>query len=392
MTLFSNRSYFEGRINPLTELVQRLQRDGRAFADLTVSNPTAVGLQVDVETVLGALADPKAMAYRPLPFGLTEARAAVAATYADRGVQVAPERVVLTASTSEAYSFLFKLLCDPGDEILVPVPGYPLLEHLAGFESVRTVPFALLAEDGWAIDRSALVAAIGPRTRAIVLVHPNNPTGSFVDHDELRWLASLGLALIGDEVFADFPLSDPVADHRTAAGSVLDAGRGLSFVLGGLSKSLGLPQMKSGWLVVGGGDEVALPALARLELIADTWLSAAPPTQLALPAWLAHRHSLRAPIAARIQRNLDALRVALAADSAVSAPAVAAGWSACLRLPATRSDDAWAMSLLAEHGVRVQPGHFYDFGAGAWLVISLLTELSTFEAGLAKILLAVDGP
>lgn len=390
MALFSKRSFFEARLNPLTLLQERLREQGQVFADLTVSNPTAVGLRAETETALSALTDARALTYRPLPFGAPEARAAVAATYADRGLEVAPSRVVLTASTSEAYSYLFKLLCDPGDEVLVPVPGYPLLAHLAAFECVRPVPFGLLAEDHWAIDRNDLLAAITPRTRAIVLVHPNNPTGSYVDRDELQWLSSLGRPLIGDEVFADFPLRDGLATQRSPARSVLDADRGLSFALGGLSKSLGLPQMKSGWLVVGGHAAVAEPALARLELLADTWLSAATPSQLALPVWLSDRWRLRAPIIARIQRNLKALRDLLGSGSAVSAPAVAGGWSACLRLPAIRSDEEWALTLLADHGVAVHPGHYFGFGAGAWLVISLLTEPATFDDGVARILRAVD--
>ena len=389
--LFSRRSSFSGRLNPLTELAERLRRAGQLPLDLTTSNPTAVALRPPDGLLLGALADGAGRRYEPLPFGRREARAAVAASYADRGLLVAPERVVLTASTSEAYGYLFKLLCDPDDEILIAVPGYPLLEHLAVFESVRTRAYPLLPEDDWAIDRAALSAAIGPRTRAIVLVHPNNPTGSFIDRDELNWLATLGLPLSGDEVFADYPLADTAATSRTPARSVLDLSDGLSFALGGLSKSIGLPQMKAGWLVVGGADGPAKAALSRLELIADTWLSAATPTQLALPRWLARRHELRAPIAARVARNLARLRSALAAGSAVAAPAIAAGWTACLRLPAIRSDEEWALLLLADHGVKVQPGHFYDFAGAAWLVISLLVEPAIFDAGLVRILAAVDG-
>ncbi len=380
------------RANPLTQLARRRHEAGLPTLDLTGTNPTVADIPYPEAEIRTAISAGEWLRYRPLPFGLPSARTAVAAALSTDHRPVRAEQVALTASTSEAYAFLFKLLCDPGDEILVPVPGYPLLEHLGTFESVRPVPYPLQPADDWAIDRAALTAAIGPRTRAIVCVQPNNPTGSVLRPDELGWLTTLGLPLIGDEVFGEYPLeADAVTAPDSRFSSVLAAEDGLVFSLGGLSKSAGLPQMKAAWIAVGGTPDHVSAALERLELIADTWLSVSAPVQAALPALLACRHVAADAIRARTRRNLAALRAALGSGSSISVPHVTGGWVAPLRLPATHDDAAWAMHLLQEQGVRVQPGHFYDFEQGTWLVISLLVPDALFDEGIERLISAVDG-
>ena len=385
---WSRRSHLERASNRLTLLDQRLRRAGRRPLDLTISNPTLAGIPYAEDAIVAALADPAILRYEPLPFGRLEARAAVAQTLARDGLTPTADHVLLTASTSEAYGFLFKLLCDPGDSVLVPVPGYPLLEHLSAFESVQTTPYALLQDDDWAVDRQALQQAMDERTRAIVVVQPNNPTGSVLRADDLAWLGSLGVPLIGDEVFADY-LLEGGPDDEADFHSVLTAPTGLVFALGGLSKSAALPQLKAGWITVGGEPELVAGALARLELIADTWLSTGLPVQVALPELLASGHVARDAISARTGRNLTALRQALGTESPITVPRIAGGWMTPIRLQAIRDDEAWAMHLLEHADVRVQPGHFYDFQHGAWLVISLLTQESTFDAGVGRIIAAV---
>ena len=383
--IWSRRSGAEPSLNPLSLLALRLQAEGRSPLDLTVSNPTAVGITYAEDAILEALSHRAMLRYEPLSLGQPAARAAVAQALNSHDRTLTAERVVMTASTSEAYAFLFKLLCDPGDEVLVPAPGYPLLEHLSAFESIRPVAYPLLQDDDWSLDRNALRAAINERTRAIVVVQPNNPTGSILRAEEVAWLASLGLPLIGDEVFADYLL-----EPRQAFTSVLTAPQGLTFSLGGLSKSAGLPQMKAGWIAVGGEPKRVKQALLRLEFIADTWLSIGTPVQVALPSLLACRHVARDAIIDRVRGNLATLRDALGGDSAITVPRVDGGWVAPMRLPATRDDEAWAMELLERHNIRVQPGHFYDFERGAWLVVSALVEPTTFDRGVAGIIAAVQ--
>jgi aspartate/methionine/tyrosine aminotransferase len=379
---FSERSAFDLARNELSAALVRARDAGREVLDLTESNPTRAGLPYEGQAILGALAASGALVYEPASFGLASAREAVAGH-----LGVPPGRVVLTASTSEAYAFLFKLLCDPGDEVLVPVPSYPLFEHLARLETVRAVPYRIAYDGAWHLDLDSVRAAVGPRTRAIVLVTPNNPTGSIIKRTELASLAELGLPIVSDEVFAGYTL-DPRGE-ASRAKSALEAQGALVFSLGGLSKLAALPQMKLAWTVVGGPEEVAGAALARLEIIADAFLSVGAPVQHALPSLLASRAGVTAAIVARTRDNLAFLRGALV-GKATSVLDVEAGWYATLRVPRTRSEEQWALALLERDGVYVHPGHFFDFESEAYLVVSLLTPQPVFRAGIERLVARVE--
>ncbi len=377
--MFSTRSRFERQKNRLELARLAALSRGQALLDLTESNPTRAGLPA-LEGALAALSDSRGQRYDPEPFGLPEARAAVCRSMAEQGVQVAPERVVLTASTSEAYAFLFKLLCDPGDELLMPVPSYPLFEHLAQLEAVRVAGYPLAYDGRWHVSARALADARPARARALIAVHPNNPTGSYLKHDELAAMAALGLPLISDEVFAPYPL----CEDPSRVASALLAPEQLVFSLHGLSKLAGLPQLKLSWICVGGPDAQASEALARLELIADSFLSVSTPVQLALPEIL-DSHVVRDAIRTRLRRNLATLR-ALAAGTAADALHVEGGWYATLRLPDVQDDEAWALDFLQRDAVLVQPGYFYGFGTGQFAVLSLLSEERAFQEGVTRIL------
>jgi aspartate/methionine/tyrosine aminotransferase len=374
------RSGIEREPNALGRKLAEFAESGRSLLDLTVGNPTALGLRHDAATVLGALASERVLAYEPEPFGPRFAREAVCDTFAELGCRVNPEQIVLTASTSEAYAFLLKLLCDPGDEVLVPAPSYPLLEHLARFEAVQTRPYHLAYDGAWHIDFSSLVRAIGPRSRAILVVNPNNPTGQYLDRAELGPLLEFGLPLISDEVFASYPLEA----GRDRVRSVLEADHGLVFALSGLSKLAALPQMKLAWIAAGGAPESIREALARLELIADAFLSANAPALHALPTWLATRQPLHTALRARLAHNLETLTRALA-GSPLSRLRVEGGWYAVLRLPATDSDEGWTLGLLEETGVLVHPGYFFDFEGPPHAVVSLISEQATFAEGIGRL-------
>jgi hypothetical protein len=310
----------------------------------------------------------------------------VAADFARRGFPLDSGRVVLTASTSEAYAFLFKLLCEPGDEVLVPSPGYPLFDFLAALESVRVRSYALAHDGEWHLDLASLAAAVGPRTRAVVTVNPNNPTGAFLKRDELRALEALcagrALALVSDEVFADFPFRD---DPRRQA-SVARDGPALAFALGGLSKSCALPQLKLAWIAVTGPERERTEALARLEVIADTYLSVSTPVQVAAPELLARREELQAPVRERVRANLALLRSRIPSDSSASLLEPEGGWYAVLRVPATIPEEERVVRLLEAHDVLVHPGYFFDFPSEAFLVASLLTPPRAFAAGIDRVL------
>ncbi|HEX6736656.1 MAG TPA: pyridoxal phosphate-dependent aminotransferase [Vicinamibacteria bacterium] len=381
--MFSGRTAWDLTPNHLASLVDEQRRAGRELIDLTETNPTRAGFTAPAD-VLALLADPAGLHYDPQPAGLPAARQAVAADFARRGTTVAPEDLVLTASSSEAYALLFKLLADPGDQVLVPRPSYPLFDYLARLESVEAVPYALAYDGEWHLPRHAVEAALTERARAVVVVSPNNPTGSFLKRDEAAGLAELcarrGLALIADEVFADYPLRP---DPRRAASLAAESAA-LSFALGGLSKSCGLPQLKLGWIAVGGPGAQRAAALARLEVIADTYLSVNTPVQVAAPRLLARAAELRAPIAERVRANLVHLRAALAGSAGTVLDAEG-GWSAVVQVPATRSEEAWAAELLEREGVRVHPGFFFDFPGEAFLVVSLLTPPAAFQEGIARL-------
>ena len=373
--------------NRLTAAVALRRAHGAPLVDLTESNPTRVGLDYPSD-LLAPLASPAALQYAPEPFGTRSAREAVSTDYTRRGLAVPAARIALTASTSEAYALLFKLLCDPGDRVLVPRPSYPLFEHLTALESVVAVPYLLDAHDGWGLDVDAVAAAIDSRTKAVLVVSPNNPTGSMLDRRELDALSALaatrGVALIGDEVFADYPLQD-----GARGVSVLQQSRALAFGLGGLSKSVGLPQVKVAWIGASGPDAAVDDALNGLEIVADTFLSVSTPAQLALPELLRSGAAMRLQIAARIRRNLDALGAAVATVGELTLQPPRGGWSAVLQVPATESEESLVVGLVEDDGVLVHPGYFFDFPREAFVVVSLLPEPAVFDAGLARLLARV---
>ena len=347
--------------------------------DLTQTNPTAVRLRYPAEAIRAALSSPAALLYEPTPKGLPSARAAVADYYARHGVTVDAERVTLTASTSEAYGWLFKLLCDPGDEVLVPSPSYPLFDHLAAFESVRPVAYPLRYHGGWFVDAEEVRRALTPRTRAILVVNPNNPTGSFLKREEARALVALAaehdLAIVSDEVFADYGYAPDPARVTTLAGET----GALTFCLSGLSKLVGLPQLKLGWIVIGGPAPRRAEAEARLELIADTYLSVAAPVQHAAPALLALVDDVGAQILARVRDNRATLAAALAGSPAQLYDAEG-GWSAIVRLPSTMTEEEHTLALL-DAGVLVHPGFFFELPATS-VVVSLLVTPSRLAGAL----------
>ncbi len=379
--MLSRRTFHETTPNALTVALRERRARGGELIDLTVSNPTQAGVTYPKDAILRALSDSRALAYEPEPFGMASAREAVARTLTEQGTAVDASRVALTASTSEAYSFLFKILCDPGDEILVAAPSYPLFDLLASFESVRLVPYRLAYDGEWHVDLDSLRRARTPRTRAILVVTPNNPTGSYIKTNELAAMAEMGLPIVSDEVFAPYALKD---DPRRAA-SALEAEGALVFALSGLSKLAALPQMKLGWIAAGGPRALVDEAMARLELVADSFLSVGAPVQHALPALLASRSVAAGAIADRTRTNLAALRMSIAPTSPASLLDVEGGWYATLRLPRTQSEEAWSLELLDRDGVYVHPGHFFDFADEAYVVVSLLTPELAFAEGARRL-------
>ena len=389
LSMFSRRSDHDPHTNALTAALERARSEARALLDLTVANPTTAGIPYAGDAITRALGDARALTYAPEPFGLWSAREAVAGDARAHGHSVDARRVILTASTSEAYAFLFKLLCDPGDAVLVPQPSYPLFEHLATFESVRVVPYPLAYDGEWHIDLPALRQAIDPRTRAIVVVSPNNPTGSFLKKGELQALAATGLPILSDEVFARYAFCDDPRRARSALEAAAEAP--LIFALGGLSKLAALPQMKLAWTLVAGKDPAVVDdALRRLELIADTFLSVGTPVQHALPALLDSRALAVEAIRARTRTTLDRLRERLEKGSAATLLRCEGGWYATLRLPRVLSEEAWVMTLLERDGVYVHPGHYFDFADEPYAVLSLLTPEASFDEGVARLLARVE--
>lgn len=383
---FSRRTRLvsEGAPNALGRAVARRRLEGQSpdFLDLTVSNPTTAGLPYAADAIGRALGTSRALVYEPEPLGLPAARAVVAAEYAPQGLEVSPSRVAITASTSEAYAVLFKMLCDPGDEVLVPVPSYPLLAWLASFEGVELRTYPLEYAGRWHIDLGALARAVTPRTRAIVVVTPNNPTGSFLGRDELDAMLDLGLPIVSDEVFARYPLTAQAPADRV--DSALRAKHGLVFALSGLSKLAGLPQMKLGWIACGGDDARAAEAMERLETVLDAYLSVGAPVQHALPDLLRAGEITANAIRERTRANLATVR-AISGSSSMTVLDVEGGWYATIRVPETQSDEQWALALVEEDGVYVHPGYFFDMTRGAHLVVSLITPEADLRAGMERI-------
>ena len=388
--MFSTRVPDDRRPNVLSRALAAARARGTVI-DLTVSNPTQAGIHYP-DDLLSELSAAASLAYRPHPFGLPDARAAIAATYAARALPINADRIVLTASTSEAYSILFKLLCDPGGSaVLTPVPSYPLFDHLTRLDGVEQRPYPLELHGDWTIDLAALDRAWTAATRAVLAVTPNNPTGSLLhecDADELSHrCASRDAALILDEVFCDYRLEKDDATEPAA----LVTPRCLLFRLGGLSKTVGLPQVKLGWIAVDGPDELVTEALDRLDLICDTYLSVSTPVQVAARSLLDRGAAVRAQILERVRGNYASLRQRFADSSAASVLPAAGGWSAVLRVPATRSEDALVLELLERDGVVVHPGYFFDFPHEAFVVVSLLPEPDVFARGARLMQERLDG-
>jgi aspartate/methionine/tyrosine aminotransferase len=381
--MFSRRLPPHADLNALTRALARRRSAGAAVIDLTGSNPTRAGIVYPPDLLRG-LADPEALRYEPHAFGLPSARGAVARDQGRRGAVIDPGQVVLTASTSEAYTWLFKLLCDPGASVLVPRPSYPLFEHLTRLEGVSATPFDLEYHGRWSIDFTTLADAPAT-TRAVIVVSPNNPTGSYVSAHDIERLSTLcrarGWALIIDEVFADYPLDADAPITDIAARSDV-----LAFTLGGLSKSAGLPQLKLGWIVVGGPTDAREAALARLELVADSFLSVATPVQLAAPELIARSASIRTQIHERTRANLAALRDAAGSAGACEVLKTEGGWSAVVRVPATRSEEQLVLDLLEHEGILVHPGYFFDFPREAFVVASLLPPTDVFRDASMRLL------
>ena len=384
---FSPRTPADLSPNRLSALIDRLRGEGRALLDLTASNPTAVGLAYPEAELGAALAAGAGAPYEPAARGLPSARRAVADFLAPRAA-VDPDHVFLTASTSEAYGFLFKLLCAPGDQVLVPRPSYPLFEHLCRLEGVDADGYALGPSPGFALDPDRVEVELGPRTRAVVVVSPNNPTGSVASAAALAELSALcearGIALIADEVFAEYPAGD------RAVPSALAAGGGLRFAMGGLSKSCGLPHYKLGWLAVAGPAAARDEAVARLDHIADAYLSASGPVMRALPRLLAIGGDIRRAIAGRVEASRAAAARALAGGSAARLLPADGGWSAVIELDRDADEEALCLRLAGREGVLVQPGYFFDFDRGAHAVVSLLPPAADVERGLAALRAAVS--
>lgn len=394
--MFSERVPRSLEPNRISVAVQRARAAGRSLIDLTATNPTTEGIEYPAG-LLDSLASPAALTYAPQPFGLLDARRAVAADYARQGRIVDPDRIILTASTSEAYSILFKLLCAPaGDAAMVPVPSYPLFDHLTSLDGVQAIPYRLEYHGRWTMAFEDLDRAWSSAVRAVLAVSPNNPTGSMLSTDEVAALstrcAARDAALMIDEVFADYPIG---TCQNSALGKASSAGETspsecLSFRLGGLSKSAGLPQVKLGWIAVDGPDTIVGPALDRLDVICDAYLSVSTPVQVAAPRLIEAGALVRARILERIRLNARRLGEAALAHPAIEVLPIHAGWSSVLRVPSTTSEEDLVVDLLERDGVLVHPGFFFDFPHEAFLVLSLLPEPAIFEEGIRRIMERVD--
>jgi len=387
--MFASRTNWRLETNRLTRALEEHRRSGKELFDLTASNPTTCGFAYPGQEILAALADPRGLVYRPESKGLPEAREAVAEYYAGRAgfsgssARVDPERILLASGTSEAYTHIFRLLCEAGDEILVPAPSYPLFEFLADLADIRLVPYPLLYDHGWQIDFASLRAALTPRSRAVLVVHPNNPTGSFVRPREAAELSEIcaarEMAVVADEVFLDY------AGGATPARTFALSDAALTFTLSGLSKISLLPQMKLAWTVVSGPDALVQPAVDRLEIVADTYLSPSTPVQLALPKFLSLRHALQAQLQQRISANLSVLDNMLRESKSLARLDREGGWYAILRVPVTATDDDHSVALLERCSVLVHPGHFFNFSREGFLVLSLIALEEKFQEGLHRL-------
>jgi aspartate/methionine/tyrosine aminotransferase len=390
--MFASRTQWPRAVNELTRQVRKRRERGMPILDLTESNPTRCAFAYPGEAILAPLLSPENLRYEPTPQGMRSAREAIARYYAEHGARVDPEHILLTASTSEAYAFLFRLLADPGDRLLVPRPSYPLFGFLADLNDVELDAYRLVYRERWRIDLESVRAALRPTTRALVLVNPNNPTGSFVTRREWEQLvaccAEHHLAVIGDEVFLDYA----AGEDSERIGTLLrqEGGDVVTFVLGGISKLLGLPQMKLAWIAVAGPTEAVREALDRLEIIGDTYLSVNTPVQRALPQWMELRESLTGQIRKRVEANRRYLQEIIARARRCRCLNAEGGWYAILQLLDARDDEAFALELLERDGVLVHPGYFFDFEEEGYLVLSLLPPPEVFREGVRRLVRRIE--
>jgi len=383
--MFSQRTNWKLSRNKYTEALEEVRASGAEIADLTASNPTQCGFQYDAQRILAAFGDSRALTYEPEAKGLLGARQEVARYYQeDHTLTLDPESILLTTSTSEAYSYIFRLLCNAHDEILVPKPSYPLFDFLGDLQDVSLIPYSLEYAHGWFVDFHSLIRALTPRTRAVLLVHPNNPTGSYVHREECQRLVELcrerGLAIIVDEVFLDYSLS------KSTPGTFAANEECLTFTLSGLSKIAALPQMKVAWVVTSGPQQLKTAALERLEIIADTYLSLNSPTQWAFAELLEQRRSLRPQILERTRQNWAYLQSVMGKREACEVLEAEGGWYAALRTRTEQTDEDVAIELLRRTHTLVHPGHFYDFADDSTLVVSLITRGDDFQRGISCLL------
>jgi aspartate/methionine/tyrosine aminotransferase len=380
--MYSERTRWNLAENRLSRTLAELRASGEPILDLTRSNPTECGFTYDEKGIQRASAHPEMLLYQPNPRGIMSAREAVSAYYEQQQIPLAADDLVLTSGTSEAYSFVFRLLCNCGDEVLIPAPGYPLFDFLAGLCDVKLVRYPLIYDHGWQIDFPALAAAASVRTKALIVVHPNNPTGHYTSAAGQAQLVEFcrqrEIALVADEVFLDFSLKN----SRTR--SFASANEPIGFTLSGLSKICGMPQMKLAWIAVSGPANEKTEALARLEVIADAYLSVGTPVQLAAPALLAMRSAFQTQVMARVRANLRELDAQLSRQSACNRLSCEGGWSVVLRVPAMQSDEELAIALLTKHGVYVHPGHFYDFAQPGHAIVSLIIPEDQFAEGIRR--------
>ena len=385
--MFASRTNWNLKPNRLAEALEQHKSSGRRLLDLSASNPTECGFTYNAPAIMRSLCAPASLQYHPDPKGLKSARVAVSDYYAEKGEQVSINDLILTASTSEAYSFIIRLLCNPGDELLIPTPGYPLFDFLADVNDVKLTRYPLFYDHGWHIDMHALKQAVMPRTRGVIVVHPNNPTGHFTKSEEVAQLNQIcsanQMAIIADEVFLDFSLGSEQKSFVANSGA-------LTFTMSGISKISGLPQMKFAWLAVNGPEAARGEALTRLEMIADTYLSLNAPIQLAAPVLLQQRKHFQSQLMTRVRANLAELDSQLADNQHLSRLVVEGGWYAVLRVPATRADEELALELLQKHDAYVHPGHYYDFPGDGYLVVSLITPAQDFSEGVRRILSAIE--
>ena len=378
---FAERTRWDLAPSPLIQKFNQLKDKGVSLLELTESNPTCAGFSYPKE-ILKALSSPENLIYSPDPKGMPTARKIIARYYAAKGVRVLPEQIILTASTSEAYSFIFRLLANPQDQILAPRPSYPLFDYLASLNDIALVDYPLHYEKEWSLDVEAIRNKINPLTQAILLVSPHNPCGHFVKYHELAGLNELAVPIIADEVFSDYGYSDDPRRVATLAGN----DKVLTFTLSGVSKVLGLPQMKLSWIVVSGPPKDVRQALGRLEMISDTYLSVSTPAQHALKSWFAAKDKIQSQIRSRLNSNRNVLQGLLSQAPSYQYLESEGGWYAVIRAPQTIQEEDRVSALLEKDHVWVHPGYFFDFPREAYLVASLLTPAEIFRKGLEKIL------